>query len=95
MSQRLIFLIPPYYRKSIITNGILGAIESESDRRVDFALDVIRQGNPALATWGLSEWENQLKLQPVPEGTAIETRRARVLSRLNIPPLSLQRKWRR
>lgn len=87
MSQRLIFLIPPYYRKSKITNGILGAIESESDRRVDFALDVIKQGNPILATWGLTEWERQLKLPPVPEGTVVETRRARVLTRLNIPPL--------
>lgn len=87
MSQRLIFLIPPYYRKSKITNGILGAIESESDRRIDFALDVIKQGNPILATWGLTEWERQLKLPPVPEGTAVETRRTRVLSRLNIPPL--------
>lgn len=95
MSQRLIFLIPPYYRKSKITNGILGAIESESDRRVDFALDVIKQGNPILATWGLTEWERQLKLSPVPEGTAVETRRARVLSRLNIPPLITPREMER
>lgn len=65
----------------------MGAIESESDLRVDFALDVIKQGNPVLATWGLTEWERQLKLPPVPEGTAVETRRARVLSRINIPPL--------
>jgi hypothetical protein len=87
MSQRLIHLIPPYYKKSKIVNGILGAVENETDRLVEFALDVIRQGNPILATWGLSEWEKQLKLPPLPEGTPIETRRARVVSRLNIPPL--------
>jgi Uncharacterised protein conserved in bacteria (DUF2313) len=87
MSQRLINLVPPYYKKSKIANGIFGAVEGESDQLVDFALDVIKQGNPILATWGLSEWENQLKLPPLPEGTPIETRRARVLARHNIPPL--------
>lgn len=87
MSQRLIHLIPPYYKKSKVANGVLGAVETETDRLIEFALDVIRQGNPKLATWGLVEWENLMKLSPLPDSTPIEKRRARVLARMRTPPL--------
>jgi hypothetical protein len=95
MSQRLINLIPPYYKKSKIANGILGAIETESDRFVEFALDVIRQGNPRLATWGIGQWEKDMKLPAVPEDTPIEQRRARVLSRFGTPPVVTPREMER
>ncbi len=95
MSQRLINLMPPYYKKSKIANGILGAIESESDRLVAFALDVIQQGNPRLASWGLEQWEKDMKLPPVPESTPIEQRRARVLSRFGTPPVVTPREMER
>jgi hypothetical protein len=86
-SERLIHIIPPYYRKSKIAHGILGATERESDRLVAFALDVIRQGNPITATWGLSQWEEELHLPAVPEGTPFHVRTARVLARLRLPPV--------
>jgi hypothetical protein len=86
-SERLIYIIPPYYRKSKIAHGILGATERESDRLVAFALDVIRQGNPITATWGLSQWEEGLKLPAVPESTPLHVRTARVLARLRLPPV--------
>ncbi|MGG1662875.1 putative phage tail protein [Brevibacillus sp. NRS-1366] len=87
MSQRLINLMPPYYKNSKIAKGIFGAIESESDGLVAFGLDVIQQGNPRLATWGIQQWETDMKLAAVPEATPIEQRRARVLSRMGTPPV--------
>ncbi|WP_339167104.1 putative phage tail protein [Brevibacillus sp. FSL L8-0520] len=95
MSQRLINLTPPYYKKSKIANDILGAIESESDRFVEFALDVIRQGNPRLATWGIGQWEKDMKLPAVPKETTIDQRRARVLSRFGTPPVVTPREMER
>lgn len=95
MSQRLIHIVPPYYRKNKEANGIFGAVEGESERLIAFALDVIRQGNPKTATWGLNQWEKEVGLPVAPESVPLESQRAKVIARLNVPdvitPLAMQR----
>lgn len=86
MSERLIHLMPKYYANSRIAKGIFAAVENESDLFVEAGRDVIRQANPLLATWGLDLWEKQLGVDTIP-GMSQGARRARILPKLNPPPL--------
>lgn len=79
--KEMLRYISPIYQKSKIEQAIYEAIGSEFDSAEELAEEVLLQLHPQTATWGISFWEQRLKLS-VNENEDIERRRRKVIARL-------------
>lgn len=73
--------ISPIYQNSKIEQAIYEAIGTEFDNADELANEVLLQLHPQTATWGISFWEQRLKL-PINENEDLERRRRKVIARL-------------
>lgn len=79
--KQMIEYISPIYANSEIEQAIYQAIGSEFDSADELAEEVLMQLHPQTATWGISFWEQRLKL-PINESEDIKIRRRKVIARL-------------
>jgi hypothetical protein len=90
--SRMLEMLPPYERNSIVFQEIMKAEEKQFNKMDADIKDLENQLSPDTATWGLSIYEKELGLQIEPD-ISIEMRRSLIKAKLLMQPPSSKAKF--